>query len=150
MNYVEAKDEAYSVFFEALKVASPGIIGYVPEVRWDDLEEPSKPEIDKYHIRTNFEEIVSPQSAFVQCLDANAKRLYASEGIATFVINAPSSPPDSKRNSELLGKELRKAFRAPRMNSDLWFRNPKLSSSYKMDHFLRTMLIVEYYHTEVE
>lgn len=150
MTYDEAKTETYSVFYEALKASSAAIVGYIPEVRWDEIEEIGIPEKDKYHVRTSFEEISSPQSAFFQCPDVNTKRTYASQGMATFMICAPSSPPNAKRNSELLGAEIRKAFRAPRPNSDLWLRNPKIGSSYKRDHFLRTPVIVEYYHTEVE
>lgn len=149
MTYDEAKNESYSVFFEALKSSSPSIIGYVPKVYWDEIEEPANPEKDKYHVRTSFEEIVCPQVAFFQCEDSNSKRTYGSEGILTLIVNAPSSPANAKRNSELLGAAIRAAFRKPRPNSDLWFRNAKIGSSYKRDHFLRTPVIVEYYYTEV-
>ena len=143
MNYLEAKDEAY-------KTACNDIIGYEGKVYWDGIEDAGEPEKDKYHIRTSFTEIESPQKSFVQCDGVQAKRLYATEGVASFTLYSPSYQANSKRNAELIIKELRKAFRIPRLTGYPWFRKPYINDMYPMDNFLRTNLTVIFYYTEVE
>lgn len=150
MTYLEAKDETFGVFYDALTTLSVGIIGYIPEVRWSRIEKSSKPEVNKYYIRPAFDEIASEQRAFTQCeTGAPSGKLFSSEGIATFTINGPSFESDSERKLEELGQELRKVFRLPRPNSNLWFRNAKLVNPYVMDNFFRTVLNIEFYFTEV-
>lgn len=150
MTYLEARDETFEVFHDALTSLAVGIIGYVPEVRWDGIEYPSKPDIKKYYVKTYFEEIESSQRAFTQCVSGSPSgKLFASTGMAMFSVHGPSFESNSKRKSEELGQALRKVFRLPRPNSDLWFRNAKLANPYLMDNFFRSDLYIEFYFTEV-
>lgn len=150
MNYLEAKDETYKVFYEAFKIVSAEVLGYEGKIYWDGIEDAGEPEKDKHHIRTSFTEITSPQKSFVQCDGESSKRLYATEGVASFTVYSPSYQANAKRKAELIVKALRKAFRAPRVSSLPWFRAPRISDMYPFENFLRTNLVVEFYYTEVE
>lgn len=149
INFVGAKDETYGVFFQALKAASPAILGYEPDVRWHNVEKPPKPPIDKFYFRAKFETIKAAQAGFTDCSEASASRLYEERGMASFSLYAPRTDATSDRKSDLLLIEIRKAFRAPRLQSSVWFRNQRIHPTYPEDQFLRTILTVEFYFTEV-
>lgn len=149
IDFIGAKDETYGVFFQALKLAAPSIIGYIPDVRWHNIEKPPKPPIDKFYFRAKFESIKPRQSGFADCTVPSAGRLYEDNGLATFSLYAPRPDATADRKSDLLLVEIRKAFRAFRMDSDVWFRNQRIHPTYPEDQFLRTILTVEFTFTEV-
>lgn len=144
-----AKDETYGVFLTELQLSAGAIVGYVPEVRWHGVEEQGKPDKAKFYIRANFETMDSKQMAFADCSEPGSTRIWQSEGLATFSIYSPKIVADADRKADLLAEELRNAFRAPRLNSEVWFRNQRIHPTYPEDQFQRTTLTVEFYFTEV-
>lgn len=150
MNIVEAKTETYALFYENLKNEAPAIFGYVPPVRWEGVETETAPDPSKPYCKVHMEEIVSNQRAFIHCPDNTGGRLFASEGIAEFIIFLPMRLSNAFTKGEQLWANLRKAFRKPRSNSVLWFENAVIHKRPPMDERFKIILTVEFFYTEDE
>lgn len=148
VTHTEAKDEMRTVFYDQLTAEAAAIVGYVPEVRWCSKEYPTKPDIEKMYIEDEFAVAESPQKAFAIC--SGNKKLWQTQGLVTFKIYAPQHQSNAKERSELLAEKLRQAFRAPRLNSSVWFRNARIHDMYPEKGYIRTYLTIEFSYTEVE
>ena len=143
----EAKREAFKLFYDTLTAEAPAIVGIVPPVRWEYMEDHVEPHVDAFYIRAMFETVITNLVALRTC--STGSRMYATEGVVTFKIYGPRFKPDTTRLSEELAAKIQIAFDSRRTGSQVWFRNGRIDSTYPEDQFLRTVFTTEFYFTEV-
>ena len=60
--YTEAVDQIFGIFNSDWEAGSASIVGYVPEIRWPGVEEPTKPDLTKYWARVSQQTVDDTQT----------------------------------------------------------------------------------------
>lgn len=149
ITFTEAEDEVFGRFYSVLSAQATGVIGYVPEVRWHNVEVADKPDSDKFYIVAEFISSSSYQAAFADCVLGPGQRLYATEGLARFLINAPKSVGGSGRLAVRLAEIIQNGFRGHSTPGGVWFRNERIHTSFPENQFYIVPVVVEFYFQEV-
>lgn len=146
---VTAKNETYKVFLLALRAESPAILGYVPEVYWENLKSPTIPDPTKLHFRTQWAIINTTQAAFSSC-NANLQgKVYDTQGLVSFDAYAPMSVGNSDDLMHKLCQKIRGAFRGISTPGKVWYRDARIQRITPEDLFWRKSVVVETYFSEV-
>ena len=147
MTYEEAIDEIFSVFRQMWKDPVNGpeaIVGYQPKVLWPGIQEPDKPEKDKFWARISQVTISDDQTAFCGDMDA----LFTNDGILIVNLFCPMSNNDGFTNGRKISTLIRDAYRSVKTPGGAWFRNPRIQELDPEAHFYRFNVIVEYEYDE--
>lgn len=144
--YEEAKDEIYSQFFAAWVAGSAAIVGYVPEVRWQNLEEATKPDQSKYWARVSTQSVDEPQANLGA--DAEGKRRYTGLGLVFVQIFVPKTEGNDYKGAKL-AELARNAYRGKKTTGGVWFRNVRINNLEPEELFYRFNVVAEYEYDEI-
>ena len=142
MTYTEAVDSVFETFYNSWKNETTGaksIVGYIPEIRWQGVEENSKPDKSKFWVNIYQQTILDQQSAFC----GNGEKTYTNEGLVFVYLFCPKSTNDGMTNGRKLSIIIRDCFRSKR-DKDIWFRNSKIEELPPEAHFYRFLITSEY------
>lgn len=145
----QAIDEMYAVVNNAVVNGAAAIVGTVPEIRWDGVEETSAPPMNEYWLRVSSEEIDAAQSTMNSGIAPGEKQLYTATGLLFVQLFCPKSSPQAKEFGEQLAELVRNAFRGVETPGGVWFRNPRATPIPSQGNALRFNVVVEYEYDSV-
>lgn len=146
--YVEAIDDMFARVKAANDSSSEAIIGYVPEIRWRDLELPDKPG-EKFWMRVNLQTVIDGQATLSTDEGLPGQRRYDTQGNIIIQLFAPKSVAGSGRKLDQLGELMRNTFRGAKTANGVWFRNSRIQDGIPAeDLYYRSNVISEFIFSE--
>lgn len=121
LTYSVAIDTIYGIFNQAWEAGASNIAGYVPEIRWPGVPNPTPEPIDKYWARPTFKTVTSKQTTLT---NANTVRT-RTVGLVIIQVYCPKGADQPLVAGRLLAELIRSAFKPP-SGTDLWFRDRKI------------------------
>lgn len=146
--YTTSRDEIFGQFLTAWNLYAPSIVGYLPEVRWQDSEKETIPDGSKYWARLSVQTVTEEQTALGEC-DAPSKRRYTASGLVFVQLFAPKS---DSRGAELLGELAmiaRNAYRGKSTAGSVWFRNCRIKELPMEDLFYCRNVVCEFEYDDI-
>lgn len=145
-NYVDSTDDIFSAFKTLWDAEAALVVGYVPEVRWQGVELPEKPDASKYWARASRLSVTEEQAN----LSGNdLKRRYTASGIAIVDIFCPKSDVEAMYNGRQLSAIARDSFRVSNATRVVWFRNARINEVAPDNDFLVFRVIAEFEYDEI-
>lgn len=126
------------------------IIGYVPEIRWQGIEEAEFPGADKYWMRASTNNVSTRQRGHQMPEAGLSKVVYDTFGFITLQIFAPMKSPVSWANGELLSELGQGMFMATETGGAVWFRNPRILQLNNDGTWYRWNVIADYRFSHVK
>lgn len=145
----QAIDEMYTLFNTAWLAGSAAIVGTVPAIRWDGVEEEAAPPVDAYWCRVSTEEIDASQSTLKSGIAPNEAQRYTAVGLLFVQLFCPKTDAKAKERGELLAELARNAFRGVETPGGVWFRNPRATPLPSQGNALRFNIVVEYEYDSI-
>lgn len=149
IEYDAAQDEMKSQFWQAWTADTSAIVGYVPEVRWANNEEPTKPANDKFWLRLSLLNAKESQSTLSNCEGAPGKKRYTAAGLVYMQLFCPKSTVNADQLGQQLSKVARNAYRGKKTAGGIWFRNVRIVPTIPEELFYRFNIIAEYTYDEI-
>jgi hypothetical protein len=147
--YVDASDEINARFWSDWESKSPEAVGYVPEVRWQNVEEPNSIDGSKFWARVSLQTVFEEQSTLSNCEGAPWQKRYTVSGIVFVQIFCPKSEARSSEQGKLLSKIARNSFRGKATDSKIWFRRARINELAPEDLFYRFNVIADFEYDEL-
>jgi len=146
-DYTGALDEIFARFLTDWKANSAAIVGYIPEVRWQDQSEPDKPAKDKYWCRCSVNTVATEQSTLSTYVTAPFKKRYYTEGFAYIQIFAPKSDAKAKQLINQLALIGQKAFR--KTSPSVCYLNATIKEIPAEEQWIRRNVMTEFSYGEI-
>ena len=117
----QARDEMLTQFFENWKVYAPFVVGYVPEVVWDQEEDKDadSPRSDRFWVRVSVQHSPAEQ----RTLGERGSVRYQQQGFLFVQVFGPRSLDQSGSDLEALAGVARDAFLSASPGG-VWYRSP--------------------------
>lgn len=144
--YTAAVDEMFGMFKDVWEAESAAICGYVPEIRWQGVEEPEKPATDLFFARVSQQTAGEDQTTIRD--GANGQR-YTNRGLLFIQILAPRSESDSMEKLRQLSQMVKNTFKGHTSSSDIWFRRGQIREMPTDNYFYNFNVVTEYRYDEI-
>ena len=122
------------------------IVGYVPDVRWQGVEEPSLPDGSKFWARVSIQTVFEEQTSLA---GNESKKRYTSSGLVFVQIFCPKSNAQANEFGKKLSEVARNAFRGKSTAGAVWFRNVRINELSPEDLFYRFNVVAEFEYDEI-
>lgn len=142
MNYSQATDEINAQFLTAWKAQAAAIVGYEPEVYWQNVQNPKIPDGSKFWARVSAQTVFEQQITFASC------RKFEVSGLVFVQIFCPKSNSQSFELGKKLATVAKLAYRGQKTESGVWFRNVRINEIEPEDQFYRLNVIAEFEYDE--
>lgn len=146
--YTGAKDAMLTLVNNANE--NQTITPYIPEIRFQGVEQDTKPESDKYWLRVEINTLVSEQKTLSSCVTAPGKRMYIEAGLIVLELYFPKVITGSWPIGQKWAEVLRGAFRGVKTANGVWFRNAVIKELDSQVEFLRINVIAEFNYSEIQ
>lgn len=146
-DYAGALDEIFARFLTDWNANSAAIVGYIPEVRWQDQEEDDKPAKDKYWCRCSINTVDTQQATLSACVIEPFKKRFETEGYAYVQIFAPKSDARAKQLIGQLAMIAQKAFR--KTSPSVWYLNATIKELPAEELWFRRNVVAEFGYGEI-
>lgn len=123
INYADAIDEMFGTVKAVNDALSTGILGYVPELRYQSVALGTKPAMDKVWLRASQMNVTEDQ---VSLSDVNETRMFETIGLLNVQVFCPRDVASSIENGRALAGVLRDAFRQQSKSGEIWYRKQKM------------------------
>lgn len=147
-DYVGAQDAMFRIINEANK--NQTVVGYVPKIRFQGVEEDVKPASDKYWLRVEINTLVSEQKTLSVCVTAPGKRMYIEAGLIIIELYIPKVVNGGWPTGKKWAQVLRGAFRGVKTANGVWFRNAVIKEVDSEAEFFRINIIAEFNYSEIQ
>ena len=144
-NYTNAVDQMFALFNTAWVNQTVPIVGYVPVVRWQGVEELTKPDASKYWARVSQQTILEEQRGFSTF---NGSALYSTRGLIFVQIFCPKSDIKAMEKGRSLAVVARNAFRGKTTSGKVWFKNCTINELSPEESFFRLNVVSNYNYDE--
>lgn len=141
--YLEAIDAMFGMVKATLDSESGAILGYVPDVRWQGVEESSPPELNKTWAHVYQMTVNTRQAGFNDAVD----RLYATVGVLTIELFVARSEGRAMQRGRQLSEALRQALEGTRTGG-VWYRNVTATEELQTDSYSVFRIMADYEYTE--
>lgn len=121
--YPAVVDAMFAMVLADWQAGAPGIVGTIPEVRWQGDESPQAPAVGTYWLRVTEQLVIEQQTSLS---GSTGQKLYTSQGLIYAQVFCPSSDPPSYTNGRFLARLCRNTFRKREPGDLVWFRNAKI------------------------
>jgi len=148
--YDEGLDEIFALFSAAWLANTFAIVGYVPDVRWPDVEEPAKPPSDKFWARVSTTTLTEEQCTLCGCVEQPGLRRYEIAGLVFVQIFCPKQLATASELGKKLAMIARGAFRGKQTEPGrIWFRNTRINPLPPEALFYRYNVVSEFEFDEI-
>ena len=148
--YSNAIDEINAVFWQDWNSAkTSSVAGYVPEIRWQYVEEPSSPDGSKFWGRVSTQTVFEEQSTLSDEAGLPGQKRYTSSGMVFVQIFCPKSLAQAGEIGRKLAEVARNSFRGKSTPGKVWFRNARINELSPEDLFYRFNVVAEFEYDEV-
>lgn len=147
----QARKEMFAKVDECWKAHSTPIVGYIPEMRWQGVEEGKLPGADKFWARTGLTTVTTRQSGH-QCPDDpdGSPVVYDTYGFITIQVFAPMKGKDVWSKGELLSELGQRMFMASETGGGVWFRNPRIRELNNDGTWFRWNVLSDFQYSQVK
>lgn len=145
-NYQNANDDMRTLITKANK--NQTVIGYVPEIRFQNVEKDTKPASDKFWLRVEINTLIAEQKALAQCVQKNGQRLYTAAGLVKAELYIPKANGKYEKG-ELWAMAIRNAFLGVTTEHGVWFRNSAIRELPIEAEFYRINVVSEFEYSEI-
>lgn len=149
INYADAMDEIRQTFVDKWEAESASIVGYIPEVRYANLEKKETSDGSKYWVRVSVQTASEEQSTLSNCEGLPGQKRFTNFGIAIIQIFCPKSDVRSNELGEKLAMLSRNAYRGKATKGRVWFRNTRIQELAPEELFYRFNVVTEYEYDEL-
>jgi hypothetical protein len=147
----QARKEMFAKVDECWRAHSEDIVGYVPEIRWQGVEEGKVPGADKFWMRAGTTTVTTRQSGHMMPDEPDGSPVvYTNYGFITLQIFAPMKGRESWSKGELLSELGQRMFMASETGGGIWFRNPRIRELNNDGTFYRWNVISDYQFSQVK
>ena len=122
-SYEQALADIFGLFNIAWTAKTTAIVGYIPNVAWPGIEQPTTPDRSKFWARVSQKTSFETQSTLRN--GDNGQR-YTNQGTLYVQIFCPVSEVGSISKGRRLATLARDAFRGKHSLNGVWFRNAKI------------------------
>ncbi len=126
------------------------IVGYVPDIRFQGVEEGALPGADKYWMRVSTQGVANPQRGHRVNEPGVSKPVFDNLGFITLQLFAPMKSVDSWEKGELLSELGQGMFMASDIGGGIWFRNPRIRQNDNDGTWYRWNVIADYQFSQVK
>jgi len=144
--YSAAIDSMYGTFKTAWDSGASPIIGYVPDVEYDEPDAEDRAPLDRAFARLSVRNATEGLLAFGG--DANNERLYATSGVLIVQVFVPKKDNGGVTKGRALAVLVRDAYRAIAASDDVWFKNATIFEQTPDSRWRQFNINVEYDFTE--
>lgn len=145
----QAKDEILALFNVAWNANAAAIVGYVPEVRWPNVEEAALPGRDMYWARVSMQTVMEEQAALAIDVAAIANRKYETAGLIFVQLFCPKVETAGTKGLQL-ATIARNAYRGKRTSpGNVNFYNVRIMPLEPEALFKRFNIVAEYEYNEL-
>lgn len=146
--YRNAKDEMFALINVAVTTGGPGIVGYIPEIRWPLDEQPDPTDLSKYWLRVSTQMVVEDQKALGNGQDGG-KLLYGSAGLLFVQVFAPMTDKGNAAKQDALCALVKNSIRGKKTASGVWFRNVREQEIGAADKWQQKKVAAEFQYQEI-
>lgn len=144
----DARDAMYSRVKTTVDSVAPGIMGYVPNIYWQDSQTGVTPPADKHWLRVGYQILESPQATLSNNVTRANNFRYRSFGFLIVEIHSPQVMARGGIEGDQLCVQIRNAFRGYSVGS-LWFRNPRKKELPSNSGFYRKNVLVDFEYDDI-
>lgn len=145
ISYEQAVDEIFKVFRDTWNAEASAIVGYLPEIRYQGVEEPSKLPIDKYWARVSQQTVSDSQSTL---RNGTCGQRYRTNGLVFIQLFCPKSDSLGMTTGRKLATVVRNGYRGVKTSGGVWFSNVRINELPPEDNWYRLNVVAEYEYDE--
>lgn len=145
-----ARKELFAAVDTRWQAGAAAIVGYVPEIRFQGVEEGGLPGSDKFWMRCGTQGVTNRQRGHRMPILGISKPVYDNIGLIILQLHAPMNSPKSYAKGELLSELGQGTFMASSVGGAIWFRNPRIIELPNDGTWYRWNVIAEYQFSQVK
>lgn len=126
------------------------IVGYIPAIRWQGVEEGALPGADKFWMRASTQGVDNRQRGHMMPEVGISKPVHDNIGLIILQIFAPMKSPGAYAKGELLSELGQGMFMASDIGGSIWFRNPRIRELDHDSSWFRWNVIADYQFSQVK
>lgn len=139
-----ARKEMFALVDAAWAAGATAIAGYVPDIRFQGVEEAALPGADKFWARCSTNNVTTNQVGHAMPEAGVSDVVYRTVGFITLQVFAPMKGADSYAKGELLSSLGQRMFMASETGGAVWFRNPRIRELDNDGTWYRWNVIADY------
>lgn len=145
-----ARKEIFALLDAGWTAGAPAIMGGVPQVRYQGVEERTLPGAVEYWARASTQMVTTGQRAHqMNPTPGQSPVVFETNGVILIQIFAPMKNRDSYAKGELLAELAQCMFMATETVSGVWFRNPRINELENDGTWYRWNVIVDYQFNQI-
>lgn len=147
----QARKEMFALVATTWAAKTAAIVGYIPEIRYQGIEEANLPGASKYWMRASTTTVTTRQRGH-RLPDApnGSPVVYDNFGFITLQTFAPMNSKDSWEKGELLAQLGQCMFMASETGGAVWFRNPRIRELNNDGTWYRWNVLADYQFSQVK
>jgi hypothetical protein len=149
ITYHQADDEINATFLTAWNAESGAIVGYVPEIRWQNVQRREIPDGSKFWVRISKDTVYERQATLSTCEGIPGQRKYTANGLVFVQLFCPKSNAQAFELGQQLAIIARNSFRGKTTPGNIWFRNVRINELQPDELFYRLNIIAEFEYDEL-
>jgi hypothetical protein len=149
-DYTAAIDEISGFFYQDWNsVKTSAIVGYVPEIRWQNIELPSVPDASKFWCRFSTQSVFEEQTTLSNCAGEPGKKRFTLSGLVFIQLFCPKSNARANELGQKLAEVAKKTFRGKATENKIWFRNVRINDLEPENLYYRFNVVAEFEYDEM-
>lgn len=148
--YDEAVDQIYGLFSDKFTAGAAAIVGYVPDIRWLDDQNPNEPDRSKVWVRISVNPVMRPQTSLSNDVFQPGKKMFTSSGLVYVQLFFPKSYSNAAATMRRLAQFIVSFMSNGKTEGCVWFRNAIAKPVVPEDLFYRSNVVTEYQHDEID
>lgn len=149
ITYEQTNDEINAAFLAEWNAHSSSIVGYTPEIRWQNVQQRAVPDGSKFWVRVSKDTIYERQATLSTCEGIPGQRKYTANGLVFIQLFCPKSDAQAFELGQQLAMVARNAFRGKTTPGNIWFRNVRINEIQPEELYFRINIIAEFEYDEL-
>lgn len=145
-----ARKAMFALVDSVWQAKSEAIVGYVPHIRYQGVEEGTLPGADKFWMRASTMTVLTSQKGHRVPEVGVSQPVYETYGNITLQLFAPMKSAEAYAKGELLAELGQCMFMASETGGSIWFRNPRIRELENDGTWYRWNVIAEYQYSQVK
>jgi len=143
-NYPQAADEINAVAYQAIKTGAAAIVGYVPDVRFANIEKPGTPDGSKFWLRVSMQTVDEAQTTLANQVTGPDKKRFTANGLIFVQIFCPKSVSNSDQLGKQLAELVKNAYRGKSTSGCVWFSHTRIQEKPPEAQFWNYNVVSEF------
>jgi len=143
---INAIDEMFAAFQTAWSAGTTAIVGYIPLIKWDGIDDGTIPDANKFWVRVSTQQVDSRQATLCENVVTHGSRRYETNGVIFVQLFAPKRK-DSMEKAKLLCALVQNTFR--KSTTNVIIRNARIQDLPSDNGAIRKNVVAEYQFDEI-